>query len=803
MEKEKKLILWFEETSIKDVPLVGGKNASLGEMYSNLTKLGINVPNGFAVTAHAYDLFLESNNLKSKIKDVLKDLNTKNIKNLQERGKKVRSLILRGKFPKELENEIKNAYKKLQKLYFKDVDVAVRSSATAEDLPSASFAGQQETYLNVRGEKNLLESIKKCFASLFTDRAISYRENQGFDHFQVKLSCGVQKMVRSDLASSGISFTLDPDTGFDKVIVINGTFGLGELIVQGRVIPDEWIVFKDGLEKGYKAIISKKISEKKEKLVYKKGSGIKSVTVPKKQHFTPTLSDDEALKLALWCYQIEKYFKRPMDIEWAKDGKTNELFIVQARPETIHSTKNKNIWEEFRLKEKGEVITTGIAVGTKVAQGRARIIKSPKEINKFKKGEILVTEITDPDWEPIMKMASGIITDKGSRTSHAAIVSRELNIACVVGTENATKKIKNGELITLDASSGSEGVIYKGLLPYEKVVHDTESLKEPKVHIMVNIASPNDAFKNHFLPAKGVGLAREEFIIASDIDFHPNALIDFPKLKDKKLKDEIKKASVLYKDKKEFYVDKLAYGISKIAVTFYPYPVIVRFSDFKSNEYRNLKGGELYEPKEENPMIGFRGASRYYSKEFKEAFKLEVLAMKKAREEFGLTNIVPMIPFCRTTEELKKVLDIIENEVGLIRDIEHNQSCQKPVEKCDHLRIYMMCEIPSNVILAEEFLQLVDGYSIGSNDLTQLTLGIDRDSGLLSHIGNENDESVKSLIKKAIQKANQMKKYIGICGQAPSDIEGYAEFLIDAGIQSISLNPDSVIKTIAKISKDN
>ncbi len=806
--KEQQFILWFDQIGIQDTPLVGGKNAALGEMYSNLTWLGINVPNGFALTAHAYRYFIESNKLDEKIHEALKGLDTKNLKDLQTRGKKVRELILSREFPEDLKETIKEAYKNLGLAYFENPDVAVRSSATAEDLPGASFAGQQETYLNVSGIENILESAKKCIASLFTDRAISYREDKGFDHFQVALSVGFQKMVRSDLASSGIAFTLDTETGFDKVVVINGTFGLGEYIVQGKVIPDEWMIFKDTFRQGYRPIISKKLGDKKRKLVYKKNGGIRLASIKSQDRQKYSLTDDEVLKLTDWCLKIEDHFSakhqkhQPMDIEWAKDGQSQELFIIQARSETVHSTQSKKIWKEYRLKEKGEILTKGIAVGTKISSGKARVIKTPKQIKEFKNGEILVTEMTDPDWEPIMKIASGIITDKGSRTSHAAIVSRELGIACVVGTQNATKKIKTGQSVTIDSSLGSEGIVYKNELDFEEIEHDLEKIPELSVKIMANIGSPDEALKNHYLPVKGVGLAREEFIIASDIGFHPKALLEYKKLKDQKLKRKIDKATSGYKDKAEFYTDKLAEGISKIAAAFWPYQVIVRFSDFKSNEYRSLAGGELYEPKEENPMIGFRGASRYYDPSFKDAFLLEVKALKKAREEFGMVNIVPMIPFCRTVQEAYKVLDVMQ-EAGLKRDDEHNKICKKPIEECGHLRIYMMCEIPSNVMLADQFLDIFDGYSIGSNDLTQLTLGLDRDSGILAHVGNENNEAVKKLIRQAIKKAKEKEKYIGICGQAPSDIEGYAEFLLNEDIESISINPDTVIKIIMDISEKN
>ncbi len=820
MDKLREFVLWFDQVGIEDTPLVGGKNAALGEMYRNLTPMGIKVPNGFAVTSYAYNYFIEQNDLKKAIYDILKDLDTHNIRQLQQCGQQVRNLILTGSFPEDLKNAIWKAYDDLGLCYFKDPDVAVRSSATAEDLPDASFAGEQETYLNVRGKEKLLLAVKKCFASLFTDRAISYRNDKKFDHFKIALSVGVQKMVRSDLAGSGVAFTLDTETGFDKVIVINGAYGLGELIVQGQVIPDEWIVYKEALKKGYKAIIAKSLGEKSKKIIYGKERQTELVDVSSADYVKFVLTDEEVLKLAKWCSLIEEHFSQkrgkfqPMDIEWAKDGEINELFIVQARPETVHSTKQKNVLEEYKLEVKGKELLRGIAVGTKIATGKVRIIKDVEKIHDFQKGEILVTEITDPDWEPIMKIASGIITDKGGRTSHAAIVSRELGIPCIVGAQRATSVLKTGQMITMDCSSGVEGVIFDKILDYKIIKHDLGIIPETRTHVMVNIGSPAEAFKNHFLPVKGVGLAREEFILASHIRIHPNVLIDYFELKERskklslksqKLKfeamlKEIESLTAGYEDKRQYYVDKLAYGIAKIGVAFAPYQVIVRFSDFKTNEYRTLLGGELYEPHEENPMIGWRGASRYYDPKFAEAFKLEVKAIKKVREEMGVTNIVPMIPFVRTVEEVKRVIEIMR-QGGLERDVQHINSCHKQVQDCDHFRIYMMCEVPSNVILADEFLELVDGYSIGSNDLTQLTLGLDRDAGILAHIGNENNEAVKIFIRQVIKKCLEKHKYIGICGQAPSDIEGYAEFLVKGGIESISLNPDTVIKTILKISQ--
>lgn len=798
--KDKSFVLWFDKIGMGDVSLVGGKNASLGEMYSNLKTLGIRIPNGFTVTSLSYKYFIDFNHLKEKIFKILKITNARDVKSLQACGKQIRELILKGEFPPDLQKEIENSYEILKGEDKFNPEVAVRSSATAEDLPGASFAGQQETYLNVNGKEELMEAIRKCFASLFTDRAISYRQDKGYGHFDIALSVGVQTMVRSDLGSSGVAFTLDTETGFDRVIIINGAFGLGELIVQGDVVPDEWMLFKQGLKKGYASIISKKIGNKNKKIIYGKSGGTTLVDTLKNESSAFCLSDKEVLVLGNWCRKIEDYFsnkykkKQPMDIEWAKDGKTGKLFIIQARPETVYSDKSKNVVEEYVLQKKGKEIVSGIAVGTKIAAGSARVIRSISEIKEFKKDEILVTGATDPDWEPIMKIAKGIITDKGGRTSHAAIVARELGIATVVGTKEATGKIKSGDNITIDSSSGNEGIIYEGVLPFNVIKRNFSNLPEIKTSVMVNIGSPSEAFKNYALPVKGVGLGRVEFIITGEIKIHPKALIDYPNLNDK-LKKQIEEQTVGHDDKKNYYVDKLAFGIAKIAASFWPYQVIIRFSDFKTNEYRSLLGGDRYEPVEQNPMIGFRGASRYYDSRFSECFRLEIKAIKKAREELGLVNVVPMIPFVRTVLELEKVMKIAE-ESGLKRDSSHIKTCQKQVEDCSHLRMYMMCEVPSNVILADKFLDLVDGYSIGSNDLTQLTLGLDRDSEMLAGIGNENDEAVKILIETVIRKCKEKKKYIGLCGQGPSDSLEFAKFLIRNKIESISLNPDAVVKTI-------
>jgi pyruvate,water dikinase len=793
-------IKWYSEVGIDDVPSVGGKNAALGEMYSNLVPLGVNIPNGFALTADAYRHFFKNTGLDEEIKKILSDLNTKDIHNLQVRGKKVREAILKAVLPQDLDNAIAKAYAELEKKYRKNLDVAVRSSATAEDLPGASFAGQQETFLNVRGINEVLIATKKCIASLFTDRAISYRADKGFSHFDAALSVGIQCMVRSDEASSGVAFTIDTETGFDKVIVVTGIYGLGEFIVQGKVIPDEFIVFKPSLENNIKSpIIGKNIGKKNIKLIYaKNGTKEEKVSILEQQKFC--ITDIEAIKLAKWCFQIEKYFSKkhghyqPMDIEWAKSGETGELFIVQARPETVISGQDKNVLKEYQLQNKSKVLVSGIAVGAKIGSGKVRVLGSAKNINSFEKGEVLVTEITDPDWEPIMKIASAIVTDKGGRTSHAAIVSRELGIPCIVGSNNATKVLKNGQEVTVDASS-QVGNVYEGIIPFKILEHQLDKIPKVNTKIMVNIGSPDEAFKNHNLPVEGVGLGRLEFIIASHIRLHPNALIDYNKLKQgkktpyiTKLLKEIDGLTPLYKDKTQYYVDNLALGIAKIAATFYPHPVIIRFSDFKTNEYRTLIGGELYEPHEENPMLGWRGASRYYDPKFKVAFGLECMAMKKVREDMGFTNVVPMIPFCRTPEEGRQVIDTMK-EFGLDKAVDET------------LKVYVMCEIPSNILLADEFLQIFDGMSIGSNDLTQLTLGLDRDSGIVTHIANENNPAVKKLIAEIIHKCKEKNKYIGICGQAPSDYPDFAKFLVEEGIESMSLNPDTVIKIIMALNE--
>ena len=816
----KPFIKQLKDVGIKDVSEVGGKNASLGEMIQNLAPKGVKIPGGFIVTASAYKYFLNKTqianrelknlSLKKFIKEILKELNTKNLKDLAKRGKIIREAIKKSEFPSDLRQEIVTAYRNMEDEYGKNADVAVRSSATAEDLPGASFAGEHETYLNIRGDKEVLKAVKSAMASLFTDRAISYRVDKGFNYFKIALSVGIQKMVRSDLGCSGVMFTLDTESGFKDVVLINGSWGLGEMIVQGKVTPDEFLVFKPILRtldvKKLTPIIDKKLGVKNRKMVYSEGRGInikntkiKNASQKEKESFI--LYDEEILQLAKWGVLVEEHYSNkngkwtPMDLEWAKDGRTGELFIVQARPETIHARRDFSKIKEYVLdsrfkmdpsgicrgqKQDSKFIVKGTSVGSKIAVGKARVILDAKNINRFKQKEILVTDMTDPDWEPIMKMSSAIVTDKGGRTSHAAIVSRELGIPCIVGSGNATKKIKTGRTITVD-TTGNEGFVYDGALEFEIIEHNVKKLPKPKTKIMMNIATSETAFEKSFLPNDGVGLAREEFIIASDIGIHPMALIGYEKFKNKKIKSQINKKTVGYKDKTQFYIDKLAYGIAKIGAAFYPKPVIVRFSDFKTNEYRSLIGGELYEPQEENPMIGWRGASRYYHPNFAPAFELELKAVKKVRDEMGLNNIEVMVPFCRTPEEGKKVLDVMR---------------KNDLRREEGLKVYVMCEIPSNVILADEFLDIFDGMSIGSNDLTQLTVGIDRDGNeMICAIANEKDESVKKLISEVIKKCKEKGKYIGICGQAPSDIEGFAAFLVEQGIESISLNPDTVIKT--------
>jgi pyruvate,water dikinase len=794
--KEKSFVLWFEEVGTHDVGLVGGKNSSLGEMIQELTAKGVNVPGGFATTAYAYRYFIESAGVEAKLRALFADLDVNNLPNLQKRAKKARALILNTPFPQELQDAIAVAYTEMCKRYGENTDVAVRSSATAEDLPEASFAGQQETYLNVHGLKGVLESCHKCFASLFTDRAISYRQEKGFDHFAVALSVGVQKMVRSDLATSGVMFSIDTETGFKNAALITAAYGLGENVVQGAVNPDEYFVFKPTLKTGFKPILEKRLGSKSIKMIYDTGGNklTKNVEVAKHDQEKYCINDEEILQLARWACIIEDHYSRvrgmdtPMDIEWAKDGLTGELFIVQARPETVQSQKSANIIKTYELKEHSAVLATGRSVGAAIGQGKAQVIRNVSQINQFRPGEVLITNRTDPDWEPIMKQASAIVTNQGGRTCHAAIIAREMGIPAIVGCNDATETIPSGQDVTICCSEGDVGQVFTGILKYE--VHETalDNLPRTKTQILMNVGNPEQAFGFASYPADGVGLARLEFIIANHIKAHPLALMKFDELEDLEAKAEIAQLTKLYEgDRAQFFVDKLAHGIGMIAAAFYPKPVVVRMSDFKTNEYANLLGGRQFEPKEENPMIGWRGASRYYDPNYREAYALECQALKLVRDEMGLTNVIPMIPFCRTPDEGRKV--IAEMEKNGLKQGENG------------LQIYVMCELPSNVILADEFSKVFDGFSIGSNDLTQLTLGLDRDSSLVAHLFDERNEGVKRMVKMAIETAKKNGRKIGICGQAPSDYPEFAEFLVELGIDSISLNPDSVLKTVLRIAE--
>ena len=792
MNREDKLILWFDEITIPDVPLVGGKNASLGEMYQNLTKKGVTIPGGFAITATAYRYLIAEAGIEQAIRDALKGLDTHDMGNLQKRGEAVRKIIRHTDFPPKLTDEIIESYHTMESRYGKNVDVAVRSSATAEDLPDASFAGQQETFLNITGEKTLIDACKRCFASLFTNRAISYRHDKGFGQFDVYLSIAIQKMVRSDLASAGVIFSIDTETGFTDAVFITGSWGLGENVVQGTVNPDEYYVFKPTLKLGKRPIVGKRVGSKELKMIYtdEPTEPVKNIPTTEKERTQFVLTDDEILTLARWSCIIEEHYGKAMDIEWAKDGQSGELFIVQARPETVHSQKTQNTIETYVLRESGTVVVTGQAVGTKIGNGVAHIIEDSAQIAEFKEGEVLVTTMTDPDWEPIMKIAAAIVTNKGGRTCHAAIVSRELGIPCLIGTETGTKTITTGMPITVSCAQGEMGTVYEGLLKFDIETLDLDTIPSTKTQIMMNVGIPERAFIDSQIPNDGVGLAREEFIINSHIGIHPLALIHYDELKEKAATDPAIKGIITTIDemtaahpenKQEFFINKLARGIGRIAAGFYPKDVIVRLSDFKSNEYANLIGGTLYEPHESNPMIGWRGASRYYDEKFKEAFGLECKAILKARGEMGLTNIKVMVPFCRTPEEGEKVIQTMA-DFGLIQGQ-------------DGLEFYVMCEIPSNVIAAERFADIFDGFSIGSNDLTQLTLGLDRDSDLVSHIFDERNDAVKEMVRQVITVAKRRGKKIGICGQAPSDFPEFATFLVECGIDSISLIPDTVIKT--------
>ncbi len=795
MEKSQKNILWFKEISTDDTLIVGGKNASLGEMYSNLTPKGVNVPNGFALTANAFWYYLKENNLKEKIKKLFDKADLDKLADLKKVGEKSRELVLNGEFPLDLKEEIIKAYNELSKKYKEaETDVAVRSSGTAEDQPDASFAGQFETFLNISGEKALLQSIKECMASLFNDRAIAYKEEKGFSHLNIALSATVQKMVRSDISSSGIMFSIDTETGFKDAVLINSIWGVGELIVQGQITPDTFYIFKPTLKKGYRSIIRKDLGRKNKKLIYNKKGGLKKETVAKEKQLIFSLNDDEILKLSKWACLIEDHYSKksgkwmPQDIEWAKDGKSGKLFIVQARPETVHAKEKGNTLKEYEIKTKEKPLIEGIAIGDKIGNGKTHVIPNVSGISEFKQGEVLVTEMTDPDWVPIMRKAAAIVTNEGGKSCHAAIISRELGIPTIVGSENATEVLKNGQEITVDCTQGLEGRVFKGNVPFKVKEYNLKKIPKLDTKIMVNIGAPEIAFKSSFLPQDGVGLAREEFIIAEKIRVHPLALYHFENLEkyggNEKLKQEIRSITVEHKNKKDFFIKELSEGIAQIAAAFYPKPVIVRFSDFKTNEYKNLLGGKLFEGEESNPMLGFRGACRYLDKEFQPAFKMECKAIKRCREKFGLDNISVMVPFCRTVQEGKEVIGVME-EAGLKRN---------------DINVYVMCEIPSNVILADEFLKVFDGMSIGTNDLTQLSLGMDRDNAKIASISDERDTTIKKMVTKVINLSNKKKKYNGICGEAPSTYPEFAKFLIKEGISSISLNPNVVIKTILKIS---
>lgn len=811
-DRETALVLWFEEVGMEDVALVGGKNASLGELIQQLQPQGVNVPTGFAITAYAFRYFMQQSKLDERLRLLLSNLDAANISSLQEKGRQARTMILDTPFPTELETAIVEAYSRLCDRYgsalemcdryeaeererclsqYSGVDVAVRSSATAEDLPDASFAGQQESYLNIHGIKGVLDACHRCFASLFTDRAISYRTTKGFDHFDVALSVGVQKMVRSDLAASGVMFSIDTESGFKHTALVTAAYGLGENVVQGVVNPDEYIVFKPTLTEGFRPILEKRLGSKEIKMVYDIGGSrpTKNVPVPKAEQGRYALQDDEILKLAEWTCIIETHYSTvrntytPMDIEWAKDGMSGDLFIVQARPETVHSQKSGNILRSYQLTEASTAkpLVTGRAVGEMIGQGTVKTILDVRQLDEFQEGEVLVTTRTDPDWEPIMKKASAVITNQGGRTCHAAIIARELGIPAIVGCDNATDLLAEGQAVTVSCAEGEEGRVYDGLLPFEVQEIQLDDLPPTRTKVLMNVGNPHEAFRLASLPSNGVGLARSEFIIANHIKAHPLALIHFDRLKDKAAKWEISQLTLHYENRSDFFVDKLASGIGMLAAAFYPNPVVVRMSDLKSNEYANLIGGREFEPEEENPMLGWRGASRYYDPKYRAAFGLECQAFKRVRDEMGLTNVIPMIPFCRTPAEGRKVIAEMANN-GLVQGE-------------NGLQVYVMCELPSNVILADQFSEIFDGFSIGSNDLTQLTLGLDRDSSLVAHLFDERNEAVKVMVRVVIEKARAKGRKVGICGQAPSDYPEFAEFLVEQGIDSISLNPDSVLKT--------
>lgn len=769
---------------------VGGKNASLGEMISELGPRGIKVPDGFATTADAYWHFLKENKLKNPLKKLMDELDTDKFSNLKDTGRRARKRIMEAEMPEDMARSIIHAFRALKEKEKDMQSVAVRSSATAEDLPSASFAGQHETYLNVKGEKEVVQAVKKCIASLFTDRAIKYRADKGFDHMKVALSAGVQRMVRSDKAAAGVMFTIAPESGFDKVVYITGNWGLGENVVQGNVKADQFIVFKPSLKTNRTAILSKKMGSKSKTMVYSdsRTGTTKNTRTPKKKREQFVLGDEETEKLARWGMMIEELYDQAMDIEWAKDGNSGEMFIVQARPETVHSgKKDRTKLKNYTLKEEGEKLLEGTAIGDKIASGKVRILDSPEESGKLKEGDVLVTEITNPDWDPIMEKASAIITNSGGRTSHAAIVARELGAVAIVGAEDATDTLKNGQEVTVSCAGGTEGIVYKGLLEWKEEEMDFKKLKNPNTEVMLILGDPGLAFQYANYPVKGVGLMRLEFVINNTIKIHPLALLNHKNLKDKTAKKEIRALTRQYKDKTRYFTDRLSQAVGTIAAAFWPNDVIVRMSDFKSNEYAGLLGGAEFEPQEENPMLGFRGASRYHHKKYRDGFRLECEAMRIVRDEMGLTNVKLMIPFCRTPEEAEKVIRVMER--------------YKLKQGWNNLEIYMMVEVPANVMRIGEFAKLFDGFSIGSNDLTQLTLGLDRDSAMVNDLFDEKDPASKKMLSMAIQGARKANTKIGLCGQAPSDFPEIAQFLVEEGIDSISFNPDAVAQGIKNILK--
>ncbi len=787
-------IRFFEDLTIDDVPLVGGKNASLGEMYRELTPKGVKVPNGFAVTAEAYRDTLAAAGAWDALKASLDGLDPADVEDLARRGAKARAIIYGAPLPESLQQEILTAYHQLQEEYGEEMSVAVRSSATAEDLPTASFAGQQDTYLNIRGDDHLLDACKRCFASLFTDRAIHYRIDNGFDHFKVALSIGIMKMVRSDLAASGVMFSLDTETGFRDVVFITGAYGLGENVVQGAVEPDEFYIHKPTFEQGYRTVLRRHLGSKKIKMIYATGGTremTRNIPVPEVDRLHFCIDDQDVLTLADYAIKVEKHYSekaghdRPMDMEWAKDGIDGELYMVQARPETVESQKKGHILQQYHLKEEGEVLARGYAIGTKIATGNARYIRDVTHLKEFQAGEVLVADTTTPDWEPVMKTAAAIVTNRGGRTCHAAIVARELGIPAVVGCDDATVTIPDGEAVTVSCAGGDEGRVYRGKLHYEVVETDLSEMPRPKTRIMINLGNPDLALSTSFLPNDGVGLARLEFIINEYIKAHPMALRHPDRVTDPAVRQQLESLIVGYRDGSDYFIRKLSEGVGTIAAAFWPKPVVVRMSDFKTNEYATLLGGRDFEPDEDNPMIGFRGAARYTHPAYADGFALECAAMKRVRDEMGLTNVKLMIPFCRRIPEAEKVLEAMAQN-GLKRGE-------------NGLEVYVMCEIPNNVILIDEFAKLFDGFSIGSNDLTQLTLGVDRDSEIVSFDFDERDPGVKQMIRLAVEGARRNGRHSGLCGQAPSDYPEMAEYLVEIGIDSMSLNPDTVLKTTRHI----